>query len=151
MSDTNMDKWSFEELSERMRLHFAAQDGDLKEAKELVAQGFDVHFVDDFSNTPLHCAVKGGHIEVARFLLSVGADVNAHEEEKAGDTPLGEVAQNCSYEMAELLVKAGANPTITGWMGLSALDRARDRKKEEGVRVYELLLETAKKKFRYSS
>jgi ankyrin repeat protein len=149
MSDTNMDKWSFEELSERMRLHFAAQDGDLKEARELVKQGFDVNFFDDFSNTPLHCAVEAGHIEVARYLLSVGANVNAHGEAKAGDTPLGEIAGNCSYEMAELLIKAGANPTITGWMGLSALDRASDRKKKEGVRVYELLLDIAKKKFHY--
>ena len=143
------DELDFRELTERIRLHFAAQEGDLQEARVLVEQGFDVNAFDEFSSTPLHCAVEGAHIEVARYLLSVGADVNAHLEEKAGDTPLGEVAGNCSYEMAELLIKAGADPTITGWMGLSALDHARKRKKKEGVRVYELLLETAKKQFHW--
>jgi ankyrin repeat protein len=143
------DELAFHELTERMRLHFAVQDGDLKEAKELVERGFDVNAFDEFTSTPLHCAVEGGHIEVARYLLSVGADVNSHLEEKAGDTPLGEVAGNCSYAMAELLIKGGGNPTITGWMGISALDRASKRKKKEGVRVYELLLETAKKKFHW--
>jgi hypothetical protein len=49
--------------------------------------------------------------------------------------------------MAAILVEAGADPTIPGWMQSTALDRARDRKKEEGRRVYDLLLETAKRRF----
>ena len=51
--------------------------------------------------------------------------------------------------MAELLVNAGANPTIPGWMQLTALDRARDRKKDEGKRVYELLVKAAKEKYHF--
>ena len=54
-----------------------------------------------------------------------------------------------SDEMAAILVEAGADPTIPGWMQSTALDRARDRKKEEGRRVYDLLLETAKRRFHY--
>jgi hypothetical protein len=34
-------------------------------------------------------------------------------------------------------------------MQIIALDRAKKRKKEEGRRVYELLLNTAKQKFNY--
>jgi ankyrin repeat protein len=129
---------------EKESLHFAAEAGNLNEVKELVARGYDVNAFDEsLSFTPLHYAVRGGHIEVVKYLLSVGADVNAHEEGKIGETPLGVVAANCSYEMAQLLVKAGANPTIHGWMQLTALERARSRKKEEGRRVYELLLKTA--------
>ena len=140
-----MNDWYQEE-----QLHFAADDGDLSKVKELVENGYDVNAFDDsISFTPLHYAVKSGHTEVVKYLLSVGADVNANEEEKIGETPLGQVAANCSYEMAELLVKAGANPTIPGWMQMTALHHARDRKKEEGRRVYKLLLETAKKKFHY--
>jgi ankyrin repeat protein len=138
----------YDEILEREQLHEAAYDGDLKKVKELVEKGFKVNVLDDdLSRTPLHCAVIEGYIEVAQYLLSVGADVNAQEKEKTGETPLGEVAANCSYEMTELLIKAGANPTIPRWMGISALDRASKRKKKEGVRVYELLLEIARKKF----
>jgi ankyrin repeat protein len=137
---------------QKEQLHIAADDGDLNRVKVLVESGYDVNaFDEDLSLTPLHYAVKNGHIEVVKYLLSVGANVNAHQEEKIGDTPLGEVAANCSYEMAEILVKAGANPTIPGWMQLTALDIARDRKKEEGRRVYKLLVETAKKKFHYEA
>jgi hypothetical protein len=75
-----------------------------------------------------------------RFLLSVGADVNARKEEMAGEKPLDHVATRCSYEVAELLICAGANPTIPGWMQLTALYRAGKRKKEEGKHIYKLLL-----------
>ena len=75
-----------------------------------------------------------------------GADVNAHDKEKIGETPLGLVAANCSYKMAELFIAAGADPTIPGWMKITALDRAAKRKKEEGKKVYSLLLGVSRKK-----
>ncbi len=134
------------------KLRSAAADGDLARVKKLVEKGYDANaFDEDLSRTALHYAVEGGHVEVVKYLLSVGADVNAHEEAKIGETPLGQVAANCSYEMAELLVNAGANPTIPGWMRLTPLDRARDRKKEEGRRVYKLLDEIARKNFHYEA
>ena len=55
------------------------------------------------------------------------------------------MAADCSYEVAELLVRAGADPTINGWMQITALYRASQRKTEEGKRVYDLLLKSAKK------
>ncbi len=137
---------------QKEQLHFAADKGDLNKVKELIEKGFDINaFDEDLSFTPLHYAVLGKHLEVIKYLLTNGANINANKEEKIGETPLGEVAANCSYEMAELLVNAGANPTIPGWMQITALDQARDRKKEEGRRVYELLLKTAKNKYHYQA
>ncbi|MDH3997681.1 MAG: ankyrin repeat domain-containing protein [Desulfuromonadales bacterium] len=134
------------------QLHFAAQDGDLVRVKELVEKGYDINSVDeDMSFTPLHYAAQYEHLEVINYLLSVGANVNAHEEESIGETPLGNVSATCSYEVAEILIEAGANPTIPGWMQLTALHRAGERKKAEGQRVYNLLLATAKKSFHYKS
>lgn len=135
---------------EKEQLHFAADEGDLNKVKELIEKGYDVNAIDEVMDfTPLHYAVRSEKFKVADYLISLGANVNAHVEEKAGETPLGDVAENCSYEMAEFLIKAGANPTFPGWMKITALDRAKKRKKEEGQRVYELLLKTAKDKFNY--
>ncbi len=135
------------EQFEKEELHYASSKGDLKRVKELVAEGHDVNaFETDLAWTPLHHAAMKGQIGVMKYLLSAGADVNANDDDRIGETPLGAVAQNCSYQVAEFLVKAGADPTIEGWVGLTALDRASERKKPEGRRVYELLLEASKKK-----
>ncbi len=133
-------------------LDVAADEGNLERVKELVEKDCDVNAFDELlSFTPLHYAVKREHFEVIKYLLSVGADVNAHDEERIGETPLGEVSATCSYEMAQLLVNAGPNPVIPGWMRLTALDRAKNRKREEGRRVYELLLAAARKKYHYNA
>ena len=133
---------------DREQLHFAAEEGDIAKVKKLIEERCDVNqFATDLPLTPLHYAVRGEFLEISQYLLDNGANVNAHDEERIGETPLGEVAATCSYEMAELLVRAGANPTIPGWMQITALDRAKDRKDEEGRRIYELLAKTAREKF----
>ena len=136
-----MDEWD-----EKEQLHFAAQDGNLAKVKELVEKGYSVNQFDrDCSKTPLHYAVEGEHFEVVEFLINCGGNVNAYDKDKIGNTPLREVADECSLKMAKLLIAAGANPTIPGWMQLTALDKAEKRKTEEGAGVYRLLKEAAKK------
>lgn len=78
-------------------------------------------------------------------MLAAGAKVDARDEARAGNTALAEVAAECSLEMAKALVEAGADPTIPGWMQLTALDRAKKRQRDDGPKVYELLLAAAKK------
>ncbi len=139
----SIDAWFHNE-----RLHRAAEAGDLESVQRLVAEGCDVNAFDEaLARTPLHYAAQGENFSVASYLLAAGADVNAHDAEQCGDTPLGHVAASCSFAMAELLLKAGANPAIPGWMALTALHRAAERKKPEGVRVHELMLAYARKKF----
>jgi ankyrin repeat protein len=87
--------------------------------------------------------VKGEFFAVTRYLIACGADVNAHDEARIGETPLGAAAPGCSFEMAELLIEAGADPYITGWMGMTAVHRAKNRKDEDGQRVFDLLNEAA--------
>jgi ankyrin repeat protein len=130
---------------EEQNLHFAAQDGDLDEVRRLVAEGPNVNVFDTIGMTPLHYAVKEEHLEVAQFLIEHGADVNAHHEPTISNTPLAEVAGTCSLQMARLLVDAGADPTIRGWMQLNALDRAQGRKSGDGPDVSELLLRASRK------
>jgi hypothetical protein len=46
--------------------------------------------------------------------------------------------------MASRLIDAGADPTLAGWMQLTALHRASERRDAEGERVLKLLKAAAK-------
>jgi ankyrin repeat protein len=124
-------------------LHFAAQDGDVTRVRQLLADGRSPNAFDEISKTPLHYAAERGHIDIMQVLLEAGADVNAHEEARIGNTPLREVADECSLAVATFLVDSGADPTIPGWMQITALHMAEKRKDEEGQRVYALLKSVA--------
>jgi len=130
---------------ENEQLHFAAQDGDFAGVKQLINEGAPLNAFDETGNTPLHYAVENEHLDIVKFLISVGADVNAHDESQIGNTPLAAVAAKCSLAMAKLLLDAGADPTIPGWMQLTALHRAADRKRGDGQKIYQLFMEAAKK------
>jgi len=132
-------------------VHGAAGCGYTEALKELLSVDARVSFnsFDDMSRTPLICAVQNGHLAEATLLLDAGADVNAHEAEKVGDTALSHAVQSGNLRMVQLLLKHHADPTITGWMQISALDRARDAAANdtarESRRISELLNEAAKR------
>ncbi|SRR5579883_372199 len=141
-----MDDWF-----EHTKLHRAAEAGDLNLVRALLNQGCPVNAFDELGKTPLHYAVLGEHFAVIESLLRFGADVNAHDERVIGNTPLGEAASTCSLRMAQFLAEAGADPTIPGWMQLTALDLAERRRHEEGTgsegqAVFNLLKEAAEKR-----
>lgn len=136
-----MDDWF-----QREQLHRAAQSGDLALVRQLISSGQLVSAFDDLGKTPLHYAVEGEHFEIVAFLIRSGAQVDARDQRTIGNTPLGEVAGNCSLRMAQLLVEAGADPTIPGWMQLSALDRAKQRKRSDGPAIYDLLRRAAQRR-----
>ena len=134
---------SIEEIFRREELHFAALEGDVEKVSQLLNEGYQPDPFDGLGSTPLHYAAKRGHLDVMRLLLAAGADVNAHDESVSGNTALGDVAASCSFEVANMLGDAGADPTSPGWMQLTALDKAREHKKPEGLRVRELLEKAA--------
>jgi ankyrin repeat protein len=125
---------------EREQLHFAAADGDIEKARGLIASGADLGHFDEIGCTPLHYAVENEHYAVAHLLLEAGANISAHNEERIGETPLGRVADKCTPEMAEFLVANGADPSIPGWMQITAVDRAARRRDEDGSAVHAILL-----------
>ena len=125
------------------KLHFAAMKGDVKRCAELIADGCDPNSFDQLGNTPLHYAARNEHLEVVELLIARGATVNAHHEPTMGNTPITEIAGFCSLKMAKMLLDAGADPTSRGWMQLNALDIAKERKRGDGPKVYELLCRRA--------
>ncbi|WP_179274598.1 MULTISPECIES: ankyrin repeat domain-containing protein [unclassified Rhodococcus (in: high G+C Gram-positive bacteria)] len=62
----------------RTALHYAAANGRLEEAKQLIEQGADVDDRDSEEWTPLLFASQAAHIDVAAALLEAGANANAH-------------------------------------------------------------------------
>jgi len=124
-------------------LHFAASTGDLASVRALVLCGIDLDAFDDIGFTALHHAAHKEQLQVILELLSSGANVDAQDENRIGNTPLGEVAGYCSLDVAKALVEHGADPRIAGWMGLSAIDRSRERQREDGV--YDMLLAAIEK------
>ena len=82
-------------------------------------------------NTPLHRAALGNHCEVARILIAAGADLNAKNQVTVpgaplaaadsvlvdgqdGNTPLHEAARWNHYQVAQILIAAGADLNAGG-------------------------------------
>lgn len=60
--------------------------------------------VDAEGDTPLHNACRGGHPDIARHLLSLGASVTALN--RAGQTPRGTCGTDIEAAVAEVLSAA---------------------------------------------
>ena len=87
--------------------------------------------------TPLHAALYGGHLEVARLLLENGANVNL--EDNHGKIPLSAVYhRNHNLEAMRLLLQHGADPDV-GYDGYGQLI-SHDAAYSGYVDVMELLL-----------
>ena len=83
---------------------------------------------------PLHSAVAGGHLEIARALLDAGAEVDAVQE--GGFTPLMSAAQNGSVEMVRLLLERGADRSKTSEDGRSAYTLADENQAAEVAALF---------------
>ena len=89
----------------------AAKKGDLAKVKGLIALDAElVQANDSDGSTPLHCATWKGHVETVAFLLTAGANVNAHNNnEHWGTTPLHAAAHANQAAIAKLLLEHGAD------------------------------------------
>ena len=128
-------------------LHAAVEDVNLPMVNLLLEYDGSaaLDWFDYVDRTPLMIAVQVGSIPIAQRLIDSGADVNAHNEPRIGDTALRRAAENGTLEMVELLLAAGADPTIPGWMARTPLDKARGRKRGDGPRIYERLEQAARR------
>ena len=121
-------------------LHLAAQKGDIARVEALIAAGASLHDFDELSYSALHYAVKSGNRQLVHRLLELDADVNSHHTDNGGDTPIIIAAEEGAFGIVKLLLHFGADPYITGWMRLDALDRAEKRKDAAGDKIKALIL-----------
>jgi len=101
-------------------------------AKLLLEKGAGVNFPNAFGITPFIGALGAGNIEMAKLMLEKGANVNRrylafNSETKPGDMgerPLEAAIHSRKAELVEMLLKAGADATLTGHAGTAMLDLA---------------------------
>jgi ankyrin repeat protein len=77
-------------------LVFAAREGDLESAKNLLDAGADVNQTTEYGWTPLLTAANNRHYQLAEFLIERGA--NANIANKGGWTPLYLATDNRNIE-----------------------------------------------------
>jgi hypothetical protein len=89
------------------RLVHALQDGDVIEARDLIAAGADVNHWIPGDGTPLIMAARLDDLDMARELLEAGADVN--QVARGEGNALIVASQMGNVEMARMFVQAGAD------------------------------------------
>lgn len=97
-------KWDALDEEGYTPLHRAAQVGDVAIATELIRANCPVDVLGRFKRTPLHNATYNGQVDMTRFLLAQGANINAQTEaEGTCLTPLHDaVRMNCTEVVALL-------------------------------------------------
>ena len=73
-------------------------------------------------DTPLHFACAWGDMKAVALLLSAGAEVNRPGD--MGITALGAAVRSCHPQVAELLLRSGANAHLKSEFGTSPYETA---------------------------
>jgi len=135
-SDPEMVKLLIEKGLKCPPIHLAAFLGDFGRLKDCLNDGIKIDEGDAAGYTPLHCAVSGDHMDIVKFILGKGANVNAKTNN--GWTPLGFI---WTTEMAAFLIANGADVRIPSKFGTTALHGAVNRDNHRGDKtLVELLL-----------
>lgn len=121
-----------------LRLHEAAETGDVTAIERALAGGADVDGRDARGRTALLVAVWADQPDAARALLAGGADVDVQDDQR--DNPFLVAGAEGRLAVLPILVAAAADPTITNRYGGIALIPASERGHVETVRY--LLTET---------
>ncbi|XP_046550762.1 ankyrin repeat domain-containing protein 50-like [Haliotis rubra] len=107
----------------RTAMMLAAENGHKDVVELLVDTGADVSLVDETGDNILHCACRGGDVEVVQYILSQNmVDINSLGHEKK--TPVMLAGQYGHKEVVEVLVKHGANLSLRDKVGDNILHLA---------------------------
>lgn len=80
-----------------------------------------------FTRTPLVFAAEFGYMEIVKFLLDAGADVNAvNGDSSSSTTALIAAAGNGHSEVVELLIENGADLNAQDWHGTALINSAME-------------------------
>ncbi|WP_264735341.1 ankyrin repeat domain-containing protein [Wolbachia endosymbiont (group A) of Rhinocyllus conicus] len=125
------------------------RDGNLNEVEDLVSQNANVNTTDIYSWTPLHWAAFKDRLEIARFLIKKGADINAADKGPYGKKPIHVAAENNSKDIIELFLSKGVGINDTDKQGYTPLHYAAWRGRLEVAKF--LIEEYANSIFKYNN
>ncbi|MBR7158840.1 MAG: ankyrin repeat domain-containing protein [Alphaproteobacteria bacterium] len=124
---------SYTEYRLHKELFKAAGNGDIETVKELIALDVNVSVnaysapFDEMHDSVLSLAISRGHIDMVKFLIDNGADVNGKGSSFL-DTPVQAAVYlgkaNGGMEILEILIKAGADLNIPDKLNTTPLDNA---------------------------
>jgi uncharacterized protein len=111
-------------------LMWAADEGYAPVVDMLIEFGADLHTVSKGGFTSLMFATREGRVAAVKSLLKAGADVNETLQKpakQAGTNAMGLAAANAHYELAAMLLDAGADPNaaVQGWTALHTVTWVR--------------------------
>jgi ankyrin repeat protein len=107
-------------------LMWAAAEGNVAAVEMLVEFGADVHAVSKGGFTPLMFAAREGQTGVVKSLLKLGVAVDEtlkSPARQAGITAMHLAASNAHFDLAAMLLDAGADPNAAGqgWTALHTI------------------------------
>lgn len=109
-------------------IHRSVDRDDLAGVRAEVESGVSLEETDYRRRTPLQLAAEQGRMEIVRYLVSAGADIDAPTPERTGEvTPLRYAISNGDIEMVNFLISAGADvnkANSQGWTPLMTAARS---------------------------
>jgi len=108
-------------------LWWAANQGYLPLAEELIQRGANVNTPDHHGGTPLTTAASAGYVEMVRYLVKHGADIHARLSTpfpggvSDGRKAIHLAATNGHVEVVEYLLDQGCDPNEPGGSGYTPL------------------------------
>ncbi len=94
------------------KLVTAILENDLKTTEKLLKKGLSANTKDQLETPILQLAAQQGNYELVKLLVEY--NVNVNEMNRVGQTPLAWAARFGHLAIVALLLKSGADPTITG-------------------------------------
>ncbi|KJE95481.1 hypothetical protein CAOG_05930 [Capsaspora owczarzaki ATCC 30864] len=96
------------------RLQFAAKSNNEQVYNEVIAEAgasLDFNAQDGIGNTALHYAAQCGSLDIAQLLVD-HAGIKLDVQNRQWQTPLFVAASHGEAEIVQLLIEAGANPSL---------------------------------------
>ena len=130
-------------LAKDYDLHQAVMDNNKQLVDKLIRKGL---YIDEIGSrkygygSPLHLAVRVGHLDIAKLLLKRGAQVDVLDPDDL--TPLHNAAWNGNLEMTQLLLEAGADIEASTYDGDTPLKLAQNNDQAQVAEFIQAKLQT---------